>query len=146
MKPRFVNWALPGMLHDVGKMSVPDVILNKPGKLDNAEFAVIRSHPQKGHAILAASKQVSQTALDVCLLHHEKMDGSGYPHRLAADDLSLPVRMAAICDVYDAITSQRSYNRPFSGGSPGKNAQLAGPCRPVAAAQLYRKLGHPYHR
>jgi putative nucleotidyltransferase with HDIG domain len=104
-----------GMLHDVGKMSVPDAILNKPGKLDDTEFAVIRSHPEKGHAILAASKQVSQITLDVCLLHHEKMDGTGYPHRLAADDLSLPVRMAAICDVYDAITSQRSYNRPFSG-------------------------------
>jgi HD-GYP domain-containing protein (c-di-GMP phosphodiesterase class II) len=106
---------LAGMLHDVGKMAIPDAILNKPGRLDDVEFGIVKNHPEKGHAILAASKDVSQTALDVCLLHHEKMDGSGYPRKVPADTLSLAVRMSAICDVYDAITSQRSYNRPFGG-------------------------------
>lgn len=106
---------MAGMLHDVGKMAIPDAILNKPGKLDDAEFGIVKSHPEKGHEILSASKDVSQTALDICLLHHEKMDGSGYPRRVPADTLSIAVRMSAICDVYDAITSQRSYNRPYSG-------------------------------
>jgi putative nucleotidyltransferase with HDIG domain len=106
---------MAGMLHDVGKMAIPDAILNKPGKLDDAEFGIVKSHPEKGHEILSASKDVGQTALDICLLHHEKMDGSGYPRRVPADTLSIAVRMSAICDVYDAITSQRSYNRPFGG-------------------------------
>ena len=106
---------MAGMLHDVGKISIPDEILNKPGKLDDDEFKVIRNHPERGHAILSSAKAVSQTALDVCLLHHEKMDGTGYPQKAKAGDLSLAVRMSAICDVYDAITSQRSYNRPYSG-------------------------------
>ena len=109
------DFGMAGMLHDVGKMTIPDAILNKPGSLDDREFTIVRNHPEKGHAILSASKDVSQTALDVCLLHHEKMDGTGYPRKIPADTLSLAVRMSAICDVYDAITSQRSYNRPFGG-------------------------------
>lgn len=106
---------LAGMVHDLGKMSIPDPILNKPGKLDDDEWEVVRSHPEKGHAILSQAGCGTPTALDVCLHHHEKMDGTGYPFRIAGENISLAARMAAICDVYDAITSQRSYNKPLSG-------------------------------
>jgi HD-GYP domain-containing protein (c-di-GMP phosphodiesterase class II) len=106
---------LAGMLHDLGKMSIPDLILNKAGKLDDDEWKVVRNHPEKGHAILLQADCGTPTALDVCLHHHEKMDGSGYPFRISGENISLAARMAAICDVYDAITSQRSYNKPLSG-------------------------------
>lgn len=105
---------MAGLLHDVGKMAIPDDILSKPGKLDDDEFVIVRNHPERGHEMLSNSKNVSAVTLDVCLHHHEKKDGTGYPHRLDANDLSLPSRMAAICDVYDAVTSQRSYNVPWS--------------------------------
>lgn len=106
---------LAGMLHDLGKMSIPDPILNKAGKLDDDEWKIVRSHPEKGFAILSQADCGTPTALDVCLHHHEKMDGTGYPFRIPGENITLAARMAAICDVYDAITSQRSYNKPLSG-------------------------------
>ncbi|GAB5481608.1 MAG: HD-GYP domain-containing protein [Parasphingorhabdus sp.] len=105
---------MAGMLHDVGKMAIPDNILSKPGKLDDNEWETVRNHPQRGHEILSASEGVCDIALEVCLRHHEKMDGTGYPGKLPADDLSIITRMSSICDVYDAITSQRPYNTPLS--------------------------------
>ena len=105
---------MAGLLHDVGKTSIPDDILSKPGKLDDMEWITVRNHPQRGYDILSASEGVGNIALEVCLRHHEKMDGSGYPGGIPADSLSVYTRMAAICDVYDAITSQRSYNTPMS--------------------------------
>jgi putative nucleotidyltransferase with HDIG domain len=100
---------LAGLLHDVGKMVMPEDVLNKPGKLTDEEFAVMKSHPERGHEILLKSGMASEGTLDVCLHHHEKMDGSGYPYRLQGDRISLYARMGAICDVYDAITSNRPY-------------------------------------
>jgi HD-GYP domain-containing protein (c-di-GMP phosphodiesterase class II) len=100
---------LAGMLHDLGKSLVPLDLLNKPGKLTDEEFAIIRTHPERGHALLIEGKGAAAGALDVCLHHHEKMDGSGYPHRLPGEQISLLARMAAVCDVYDAITSNRPY-------------------------------------
>lgn len=105
---------MAGLLHDVGKTSIPASVLSKPGKLDESEWTIIRNHPQRGHDILSASEGVSNIALEVCLRHHEKMDGTGYPGRITADNLSIFTRMSTICDVYDAITSQRSYNTPLS--------------------------------
>ncbi|MGB5077019.1 MAG: HD-GYP domain-containing protein, partial [Sphingorhabdus sp.] len=105
---------MAGLLHDVGKMGVPDHILSKPGSLDDEEFRIVRDHPVIGHKILSGSADVTEMALDVCLHHHEKIDGTGYPHKLAGEDISLTSRMAAICDVYDAVTSQRSYNIPWT--------------------------------
>ncbi|MEO9468531.1 HD-GYP domain-containing protein [Parasphingorhabdus sp.] len=105
---------MAGMLHDVGKMAIPDDILLKPGKLDDTEWVTVRNHPQRGHDILSASEGVSDIALEVCLRHHEKMDGTGYPGKIPASSLSLFTRMSAVCDVYDALTSQRSYNKPLS--------------------------------
>jgi HD-GYP domain-containing protein (c-di-GMP phosphodiesterase class II) len=100
---------LAGLLHDMGKAFMPLEILNKPGKLTDAEFAVMRSHPERGHEALLASQGVTEGALDVCLHHHEKVDGSGYPHRLAGAQITLLARMGAVCDVYDAVTSNRPY-------------------------------------
>jgi HD-GYP domain-containing protein (c-di-GMP phosphodiesterase class II) len=100
-----------GLLHDIGKMAVPDAILNKPDKLTDAEFGTMRGHPEQGTRMLLDCRQVSALVLDVCLHHHEKFDGTGYPHRLAGEQISLFARMGAVCDVYDAITSDRPYKK-----------------------------------
>lgn len=102
---------LAGLLHDIGKMMVSADILNKPGKLTDAEFISVKEHPAAGYKMLKESEAVSAVALDVCLHHHEKMDGSGYPNRLKGDEISLYARMGAVCDVYDAITSNRPYKQ-----------------------------------
>lgn len=103
---------LAGLLHDVGKMIIPIEILNKPGKLTDEEFVVVKSHPAEGHKMLLEGQGVGDIALDVCLHHHEKTDGSGYPERLSNTQISLYAKMGAVCDVYDAITS----NRPYKNG------------------------------
>ena len=103
---------LAGLLHDVGKMMIPLEILDKPGKLTDAEFDTMKSHPVEGHRMLLGGTGIGEVALDVCLHHHEKVDGSGYPHGLAGGEISLYARMGAVCDVYDAITS----NRPYKNG------------------------------
>jgi putative nucleotidyltransferase with HDIG domain len=103
---------IAGLLHDLGKAAIPIEILNKPGKLTDAEFAIVKAHPEKGQQILLQSSDVDPVALDVVLHHHEKNDGSGYPKRLRGAAISLFAKMAAVCDVYDAITS----NRPYKAG------------------------------
>ena len=97
-----------GMLHDLGKAMMPIDVLNKPGKLTDAEFGTMKTHPERGHELLLTGRGVDAMVLDVCLHHHEKMDGSGYPHRLQGEQISLLARMGAVCDVYDAITSNLS--------------------------------------
>jgi putative nucleotidyltransferase with HDIG domain len=103
---------MAGLLHDLGKAMMPMEVLNKPGKLTDEEFTIIKSHPVEGHRLLVEGKSASATVLDVCLHHHEKVDGSGYPDRLPGDKISLQAKMGAVCDVYDAITS----NRPYKAG------------------------------
>ncbi len=102
---------LAGLLHDIGKIAITNQILNKPGKLTDTEFAVMKTHPERGLRILQNSDSVSPAVLDVCLHHHEKIDGTGYPHGLRGDDISLLARMGAVSDVYDAITSDRPYKQ-----------------------------------
>jgi len=109
---------LAGLLHDLGKAVMPIEILNKPGKLTDAEFTVIKTHPVEGHKMLLGGDNVDPIAMEVGLHHHEKMDGSGYPDRLAGDQISLWARMGAVCDVYDAITSNRPYK---SGWDPAES-------------------------
>lgn len=100
-----------GLLHDIGKMMVPLEILNKPGKLTDAEFDAVKSHPAEGYRVLQESRMINAAVLDVCLHHHEKVDGSGYPKKLTSEQISLFAKMGAICDVYDAITSDRPYKK-----------------------------------
>lgn len=109
-----------GLLHDVGKMAVPDIILNKPGALTDSEFMIIKLHPAKGAEILSLTGGVESEVIDVCLHHHEKVDGSGYPNGLKQDQISRVARMGAICDVYDAITSNRPYKK---GWGPAESIQ-----------------------
>lgn len=100
---------LAGLLHDLGKAGLPLDVLNKPGKLSEAEYAVVKGHPQIGFDMLRQGKLSNAAALDVCLHHHEKIDGSGYPEGLRGEQISLLARMGAVCDVYDAVTSNRPY-------------------------------------
>ncbi|MCV2357584.1 HD-GYP domain-containing protein [Paucibacter sp. TC2R-5] len=123
---------MAGLLHDIGKMAMPLEILNKTGALSDAEFTVIRSHPVRGYQMLKESGGVSAAALDVCLHHHEKMDGTGYPQKLKGEQISLLARMGSVCDVYDAITSTRPYKAAWDpAGSIQRMAQWTGQFDPV---------------
>jgi len=104
---------LAGLLHDIGKMATPIEVLDKPGPLTESEMSLIRDHPEQGHAILRDNPDVPAAALDVCLHHHERVDGGGYPFGLGYAQISLYARMSAICDVYDAVTSDRVYKAPW---------------------------------
>lgn len=100
---------LAGLLHDLGKAAIPLDVLNKPGKLSDDEFRIVKDHPTAGFEMLREAGGVGEIALDVALHHHEKVDGTGYPHRLKSEEISLFAKMGAVCDVYDAITSDRPY-------------------------------------
>jgi HD-GYP domain-containing protein (c-di-GMP phosphodiesterase class II) len=102
---------LGGLLHDLGKALVPVEVLNKPGKLTDAEFAIVQAHPLQGHRLLVECLTDDPAVLDIVLHHHEKTDGSGYPHRQSGNGISLLAKMGAVCDVYDAITSDRPYKK-----------------------------------
>jgi putative nucleotidyltransferase with HDIG domain len=99
-----------GMLHDVGKMQIPDEILNKPAKLSEEEFAEMKKHPELGRNLLMKSEGSMSYAVDVALNHHEQMDGQGYPRGLFAKELSQYSRIIAIVDAFDAMTSDRCYD------------------------------------
>lgn len=100
-----------GLLHDTGKALVPDEVLNKPGKLTDEEFEIIKRHPRDGYEILLKTPEMHDIVLDITLHHHERMDGNGYPDKLPAEKIKQLVRMSSIVDVYDAITADRCYHR-----------------------------------
>ncbi len=103
---------LAGLVHDLGKAMMPLEVLNKPGSLTTAEFTIMKGHPEAGYRMLVEGKGVGPVPLDVCLHHHEKVNGKGYPKGLKGDEISVFAKMGAVCDVYDAITS----NRPYKAG------------------------------
>nr|WP_320133682.1 HD-GYP domain-containing protein [uncultured Holophaga sp.] len=105
-----------GMLHDIGKMRVPDHVLNKPGKLTDDEFVTMKSHVTLGLEVLQQTPGITPTVFEVTGQHHEKFKGAGYPLGLQGDEISLIGRMSAIVDVYDAITSNRCYHRGMEPG------------------------------
>jgi HD-GYP domain-containing protein (c-di-GMP phosphodiesterase class II) len=105
---------LAGLTHDIGKALVPDRILRKPDRLSDEEWVKMKSHPEIGHAILSKAGSYGPVALDVALHHHEKIDGTGYPHRLAGDAIGPVCKMASVCDIYDAVTSNRPYKTGWS--------------------------------
>lgn len=100
-----------GMLHDIGKMKVPDEILNKPGRLTEQEFVQIKCHVVESQKILHATPGISSISAEVAAQHHERHDGSGYPEGLKGEQISDMGQMAAIVDVYDALTSNRCYHQ-----------------------------------
>ena len=108
---------IAGLVHDLGKAMMPMEVLNKPGKLTNEEFAIMKTHPEEGYKLLNGSG-ADEMAFDVVLHHHEKTDGSGYPKGLKDTEISLYAKMGAVCDVYDAITSNRPYK---SGWDPAES-------------------------
>ncbi|MBV8084567.1 MAG: HD domain-containing protein [Chloroflexi bacterium] len=101
------------LLHDIGKLAIPDAILNKPGRLTPEEFAIIQSHPARGCAIIEAIDSLSDKVPGI-RHHHEWLDGSGYPDGLVGDAIPLDARIIAVADVYDALTSRRAYREPMS--------------------------------
>ena len=101
--------AVGGLLHDVGKLSVPDGILKKPAGLDDDEFAVIRRHPDWGHELVGRVAAYPDAVRTLVRDHHERLDGTGYPRGLAGAEISLDTRILAVCDVFDALVSKRVY-------------------------------------
>jgi putative two-component system response regulator len=98
-----------GILHDVGKIGISEEILNKPGKLDDREWEIMRSHPEIGYRICLPLKSTLGLALDVVRHHHEKLDGSSYPDGLAGGDISMTARIMCVVDIYDALVTKRPY-------------------------------------
>lgn len=102
-----------GLLHDIGKMAMPAEVLGKPGDLTSAEYSIMKTHTERGHHLLSQSRDVPEMAFDVCLHHHERINGTGYPKRLKGSQITLVARMGAVCDVYDALTSNRPYKEAW---------------------------------
>ena len=102
-------------MHDVGKIGIPDGVLNKPGSLDDSEWETMRQHPEIGAEILAnGMSPLMKMAEQVSLYHHEKWDGTGYPRGLSGDDIPLEARVCAVADVLDALVSRRPYKEPWT--------------------------------
>lgn len=104
-----IEWG--GLLHDVGKMAVPDEILRKVGPLSDREWSIMRQHPGWGFEMLADIRFLQKTALQIVYSHHERWDGEGYPSGLAGEEIPLAARVFAVVDSYDAMTSDRPYRR-----------------------------------
>ncbi|KGK14968.1 HD-GYP domain-containing protein [Vibrio navarrensis] len=106
--------AIGGIIHDIGKIKVDDAILHKPGKLTPEEFEHMKLHQVFAEEIIVHVEGLSDISRDVCLMHHEKLDGKGYPKGLKGDDIPLHGRMSCIVDIYDALTADRCYKQGMS--------------------------------
>jgi putative nucleotidyltransferase with HDIG domain len=108
---KIISVGVGGMLHDIGKMHTPEAVLNKQGKLTDEEFAIMKQHVVFSRKILEDTKGIEDISISVAAQHHERFDGSGYPLGLKGDEINFFGQMAAIVDVYDAITSDRCYHK-----------------------------------
>jgi len=141
-KEQILRAGLAGLVHDIGKVFVPPAILNKPGRLSDGEWVVMREHPRAGWELLSQAPGICEEALDVCLHHHEKWGGQGYPEGLQGAQISLYARMGAVCDVYDAVTSERAYNRGWNPAETlGRMASWQGHFEPGVFQSFVRALG-----
>lgn len=122
--------SLGGFLHDLGKIAVPDAILNKPDKLTNAEYDIIKTHPDVGNRLLA-DHPLAELARPAVLSHHEMPNGRGYPQGLSNKQISVDASIVGICDAFDAITS----NRPYRQGMPTE----------IALGIIQANLGGQFH-
>lgn len=113
-KSMLAQLAAGGIMHDVGKVKVDDKILNKPGRLTEEEFEHMKMHQTFAKEIMREAEGFSQISQDVCLMHHEKLDGTGYPNGLKGDELPMHARMSCIADIYDALTATRCYKEAMS--------------------------------
>lgn len=119
---RFLNFdreiveqlSVGAFLHDVGKIMIPEEVLNKPGKLTDNEFTIMKTHVNHSIDIIEKTPGISAISLEVAALHHEKLDGNGYPFNIKADDISEFGRIIAICDIFDALSANRCYKKGFS--------------------------------
>ena len=102
---------LAGILHDIGKLGIPEAVLGKTGPLSNDEFKLIQRHPEQGYLLVEPLTPL-QCALPGILYHHERPDGRGYPHGLSGEGIPIMARVLAVADAYDAMTSRRSYRQP----------------------------------
>lgn len=133
---------LGGLLHDLGKACIPGAVLNKPGSLDEHEAGLMRGHPAHGARLLREGGLQNEAILHIVLHHHERMDGTGYPARLAPEQLPLLTRMSSVCDVYDAITSTRPYKGPWDPAEAlRKMASWKGQFDPAVLKALIASLG-----
>ena len=105
------------MMHDIGKANIPHQLINKPGKLTDAEFRIVKNHTASGYKYLSMVEVGDENFRKIVLSHHEKVDGSGYPNKLAGDAIPFMSRIIAVADVYDAVTSYRSYRKPMTPSS-----------------------------
>jgi len=111
---RLRTLAIGGLIHDIGKLAIPDDILKKPGSLDDDEYATVKEHAERGYRLLTELGGFSEGVRDLVRDHHERLDGKGYPRGLTAGQLTLDARILAVCDVYDALISNRVYRDAWS--------------------------------
>ncbi|MCZ8351658.1 MAG: HD-GYP domain-containing protein [Rhizobium sp.] len=111
-----IDLGFSGLLHDIGKIEIPDTLLNKALPLNSTDRRLLQRHPDAGFKLLSLDSGVSQMTLDICRYHHELLDGSGYPAGLKGTEISLAVRITTVCDVFDALTTRRPYKRSWSAG------------------------------
>ena len=141
--------AVGGLLHDIGKLSVPDEVLKKPGPLDADEYAVIQRHPEHGRRLLRELGGFGDGVLRLVHDHHERLDGSGYPDGLREEQLDLDTRILAVCDVYDALISTRVYRAAWSAEKAlgllyeQAGSLFDGRCVDALARVLAREAGSP---
>ncbi len=145
---------LASSMHDIGKICIPNAILNKPGRLTAAEFEIIKQHTVLGAKMLKSlyrfkAEKLMQVAYDICRWHHERYDGKGYPDGLVGEDIPISAQVVSVADVYDALTSERCYKKAYShekamemiiGGQCGKFNPILIQCLQDIAPQIAEKL------